>query len=151
MTEDVVNQSSFQNIKNTTIDVPTYKHTYMSICMYDLSCLGLTNYYFGCCSPKLIETDDLSHLYPALLPDKILLWGVYTPPPTHTHTHQTKTTFQLPEAPALTLGRCQIKGSQPTDRFTVPPLTLIMNKILPWALKPLSDPLLMTLPVTGLL
>lgn len=36
----------------------------------------------------------------------------------------------------------QIHSSQPT---------LVMNKILPWALKPLSDPLLMTLPVTGLL
>lgn len=75
-------------------------------------------------------------------------YQVFTP---HTHTHQTKTVFQPLWASASTLGRCQIKCYQPTDRFTVPQLTLKMNKILPWALKSLSDPLLMTLPVTGLL
>lgn len=73
---------------------------------------------------------------------------MFTP---HVHTHQTKAAFQKPWASALTLRRCHIKCYQPTDRFTVPQLMLIMNKISPRALKLLLDPLLMTLPVTGLL
>ena len=84
--------------------------------MYELSCLGLIGYYFGCCSLKLIETDDLSHLYPALLPDKVLLWGVYTPPPTHTHTHSSNKNYILAARSSSTdPGEVSDKGL-PTNR-----------------------------------
>lgn len=121
-----------------------YTHAYMCVyvCMYELLCLWRNHFYFWGSSLKLLKIVELFHLYSALLPDKILTSHVYTTPPL---------IKQKLHSLALTLGRCHIKCYQPTDRFTAPQPTLVMNNILPWALKPLSNPLLMTLPVTGLI
>lgn len=69
------------------------------------------------------------------------------PSPPHTQTLSGNKTCNPPLAP----GRGQMKGYHPTDRLTAPQPTWIMNKISPWALTSLSDPLRMTLPVPGLL
>lgn len=92
VTKDVLNSELvLKHQKQQGRYVCLHAHTHICISMYVGIAMSRKKPFLFPTHLSNVKTDELFHLFPALLPDKRPISSVYTP---HTpHTHQTKTAF----------------------------------------------------------